>query len=274
MTTKCVHCGAERGHFFDCPLGGLAQLPAAPSGPAGDDAAATFARGRLIALPVTLGAALLLSFTSPGQLLLGLLFAMPLHELGHALCAWACGAFAVPLPWLTMGGQSRSALFAVLELAALTFALWKWRARAWPAAVALLVLVVGLLLPLRVMEQLIVFGGDAGALVLGTLLMLTVFLPDRARLARGGLRWGFLVIGACAYSHVTAQWLAAWRDPAELPFGRQEGGALSDATRLVDQHHWSELGLVHAYLALSALCLVALVAVPLSLRERVGVEGA
>ncbi|MBL8914803.1 MAG: hypothetical protein JNM17_29125 [Archangium sp.] len=185
---------------------------------------------------------------------------MWLHEFGHAISAWLCGAFALPLPWFTIGGASRSIWFIVLELGGLAYVLNRWRARAWPAAIVLVLLLVGLLLPAGVMEQFIVFSGDGGALILGTLLMLSVFLPDEARLSRGGLRWGFLVIGASAWSVTFTQWFSAWRDPAEIPFGKQEGGALSDATRLVDHYLWSEAGLIRGYLALSVLCLVALVA--------------
>jgi len=262
----CAQCGAEKGHFFDCPLGGMAALPQAPSPaplPADDDLVSdedrsTFARARRFALPLALGAAFLLVNVGPVGFVMHVVFAMWLHEFGHAVCSWLCGAWAFPLPWVTLTSGERSVFLVLVELAGLAYLLWRWRARAWPAAVVLVALVVGLLLPAKKMEAFIVFGGDGGALVLGTLFMLTVFLPDSARLSRGALRWGFLVIGAGAFAVVSRQWFAAWRDPAEIPFGMNEGVGLSDATRLVDQLGWTETGLVRAYLSLSALCLVVL----------------
>ena len=59
--------------------------------------------------------------------------------------------------------------------------------------------------------------------MLGTLLMLgAMLLPDDARLSRGALRWGYVVIGAAAFMDAFVTWVRAWRDGAELPFGRSE----------------------------------------------------
>lgn len=262
----CAQCGAEKGHFFDCPLGGMASLPQSPQPaplPADDDLAtdadrSTFARLRRWALPITLGAAFLLVNVGPFRFVMQVVFAMWLHEFGHAICTWLCGAWAVPLPWVTLSSNERSVFLVLFELGGLGYLLWRYRVRAWPAAVAALALGIGLMLPAKKMEAFIVFGGDGGALVLGTLFMLTVFLPDSSRLSKGALRWGFLVIGAGAFAVVSSQWFAAWRDPAEIPFGMNEGVGLSDATRLVDQLGWTETALVRAYLSLSALCLAVL----------------
>ena len=50
------------------------------------------------------------------------------------------------------------------------------------------------------------FGGDAGCMVLGTLLMGTLDARRGHVLARGWLRWGFLVIGAAAFCDAYATW--------------------------------------------------------------------
>lgn len=261
MTTAmaCASCGAENGHFYDCPIGGL-QQPVAPRAPVTleSDGSDEIERALLIALPIALGVMFLVNLTDLGGALVRIVFAMWLHESGHALSAWLCGSFAVPLPWVTMGGNERSGLFIALELGALGF--WGWRRRdhlkfVIPLGVALL---VGLLLSPNAMGAFVVFSGDGGALVLGSLFMASVFLPSTARLARGGLRWGFLVIGAGSFANVFVQWWRAWRDPAEIPFGRIEGVGLSDPSRLVDTHGWSEHRVVVSYLMLGALCLLAL----------------
>lgn len=252
----CPACGAERGHFYDCPT----QRSEANSEPEQSEANSEPERSaRRRALPLTLAVMLLLAFT-PLRFAQSLFFGMWLHELGHAVAAWLTGAFALPLPWVTLGGHERSGVFIALELSAL--ATWvklkpgHWRAAATVGAV----LLVGVLLPRAKADVVVLFFGDGGALVFGALLMAAVFLPDDARLARGGLRWGFLVIGAGAFASVYATWLSALRDRDEVPFGRIEGVGLSDPSRLVDVHGWSVGGLVHAYVALGVVCLGALAA--------------
>ena len=257
----CGSCGAENGHFYDCPIGGL-QQPMVASAPVRleSDGGDELERALLFALPIALVAMFLINLTDFGGALVRIVFAMWLHESGHTLAAWFCGSFAVPLPWVTMGGNERSVVFIALELAVLGF--WGFKRRDHlkfiiPLGVALL---VGLVLSPNAMGALVVFSGDGGALVLGTLFMASVFLPSTVRLARGGLRWGFLVIGAGSFANVFVQWWRAWRDPAQIPFGRIEGVGLSDPTRLVDNHGWAEHRVVMSYLVLGGLCLLALAA--------------
>lgn len=256
MATPCPACGAERGHFYDCPIEGAPAVSAPPEAVA-PLVEPDFPRARWLALPITLGAMLLVAFT-PLRFVLAVLFGMWLHEAGHAAAAWLTGAPAVPLPWVTLGGHERSVLFIALELAALGawlhFKRTHWRRVAGVAAALLL----GLALPRSTADVFILFAGDGGALVLGTLLMLAVFLPDESRLSRGALRWGWLVIGAGAFASTVVTWLRAVRDRDEIPFGRIEGVGLSDPSRLVDEHGWTPAGLVRAYLALAAVCLLVL----------------
>ncbi|MGV3623131.1 MAG: hypothetical protein ACO1OB_20090 [Archangium sp.] len=260
----CAQCGAEKGHFYDCSLSDFAAPPAvvAPTTAAEvDDSPRAFERARLLALPIVFAVMLALSFTGIGNMLVRIFFAMWLHELGHAAAAWFTGGFAIPLPWLTRVND-RSVFFIIVEFAALGGWAWWLRQRAskawWvPLGLAVL-LIIGLLLPLRSREALILFMGDGGALVFGALLMATVFLPDGARLAHGGLRWGFLVIGAGGFANIFAEWLRCHRDPTEIAFGRNEGQGVSDPTRLIDGLGWSETRLINSYLTLAGVCLTAL----------------
>lgn len=184
---------------------------------------------------------------------------MWLHELGHALASWCCGIVAFPLPWLTLSGDARSPVFILLLLATLGILGHRWRRELWLAVPLVL---LGVLIPFRHATTFITFFGDGGALVLGTVLMLAAMsLPDDVALTRGGLRWGYLVIGAGAFMDVSHTWFAAWRDVAELPFGRSESSGLSDASRLVDLSGWSETTLVRSHLGLAALCLAVLAGV-------------
>jgi hypothetical protein len=267
--TPCPSCGADRGHLLGCEHNTISLTPSAPA-PVVNDLdlqGPDTTRMRAAAVPIALAIAGLLALTGPGALLLRVLFGMWLHEFGHAIASWFCGVVAVPLPWVTMGGQERSFLFPVLlfgGLGALGWRWWKAEQRALVAVPGVLgvLLMIGLLMPFSRATTFIVFSGDGGALVLGTVLMLgAMLLPDESRLSHGALRWGYLVIGAGAFMDVFVSWVKSWRDFADLPFGRNEGSGLSDASRLVDVSGWSEQGLVRSYLGLAFFCLAVMAVV-------------
>jgi hypothetical protein len=275
----CPHCGAPRpAGRLECPRCGViyskaearaAAIEAAAPAPPREDGFLSEgplleARIRAWAIPSALACALLLVSTGPGRALVRIFFSMWVHELGHAAAAWLCGVLAVPGPWRTLTASGRSPLFAALVSAALIYALVRsWLAGRRKTAVcagAVLALQLGctLLPDLRTATALIVFAGDGGCLVLGTLLMASVYAPAEGAIRRGWLRWGFLVIGAGAFADVFTQWWASRTDPDRIPFGMNEGVGLSDPSVLSDQHGWSASLLVHRYVALGCACLVAL----------------
>jgi hypothetical protein len=218
---------------------------------------------RTLAVPIALVIAALFSRSQLGHGIQRVVFGMPLHELGHALTAIALGVPAFPMLWFTPMAAGRSAVLVGLLLgAASTLAVLGRRAgqRSWTiTGVALgTVVILGLLVGAGSARALIVFCGDAGAMVLGTLLMSTVFSGEGSVFRRGGLRWGFLVVGAGAFSDVASTWWAARRDPGEIPLGQIEGVGLSDSSVLVETYRWTERALVVRYVAVAAVCLVAL----------------
>jgi hypothetical protein len=220
-------------------------------------------RLRAVAVPLALVVAALFSRSQLGHALQRMFFGMPLHELGHALAAVALGVPAFPLPWFTPMSDERSPILVGLLLGAATSGVVLGRRagrRSWTVAGAVLgaTVLLGLLVNPAAARALITFAGDAGAMVLGTMLMCTMFGGESSRFRRGGLRWGLLVIGAAAFSDVASSWWAARRDPGEIPLGQLESGGLSDASVLVETHGWTEQALVGRYLAVAGLCLAAL----------------
>jgi hypothetical protein len=109
--------------------------------------------------------------------------------------------------------------------------------------------------------MLIVFGGDAGGMVLGTLLMMSFFFGKKTQLYKGSLRWGFIAIGAAAYVDIASVWLSARRDRSNIPFGEIEGVGHSDALRLSTEWGWSDGALVNRHLAVALVCFLALAVV-------------
>jgi hypothetical protein len=219
---------------------------------------------RAFALPVALLVAR--GVVSTGLRLPVSMLTMVLHESGHAITAWLTGRWAVPLPWVTMHGQSRGRLIVVLVTAAILFAglasfelrIWGWR-WTWACITGVLLLAQLIILCSPMQEALVVFGGDGGALVLAALLMAAFYAPRESALHKNwGLRWGLLIIGALAFMLT----FRTWSGPVEdMPFGEIEGVNLSDPSLLTDMYGWSVKQVADRYIDLATFCLVALFAV-------------
>lgn len=216
------------------------------------------------ALPVALVVAWVLVKAPVGGSLIRIFLSMWLHELGHATSAWLCGFPSFPGPWVTRTGETRSDVVFLLVatlLGALILRGWLNQRRS-----LMLLGVTGLVLqfvgtvwlsPSKA-QQLITFGGDAGCLVLGSLLMASLYASRDSALRHGGLHWGLLFIGAASFMDAFSNWWAARSDFANIPFGHIQGVGLSDPSKLVDVHGWSETELIRRYLWLGVACLAAL----------------
>ena len=217
---------------------------------------------RAAALPGALVFAWIAVKMSPG---LVRLITMWVHETGHAVTAWLCGYQAFPGPWFTPVNEERSLLFS-LTVAGLVVAsgyrAWQLQRTFWiaAAAIALALMLFGTLgLSSSSAQQLIIFFGDGGCLVLGALLMFTMYAPSDA-LRKNQVRWGLLIIGALAFMDA----LTIWMGPTDqLPFGENDNG-LSDPSVLTEQYSWTLQLLVDRYRQLSYVCLAAIAVVYLS----------
>ena len=230
-------------------------------------------RLRQFALPTALLVAWAVVHTGLPHLLLRTVLSMWIHELGHAIAAWMCGRFAFPGPWFTPVGAQRTLIVVVGLAVGLGYGVFRcWRSRK-PWAVFLCVALLAqvyctFILPDRKAMALIVWSGDGGCMILGALLMLSLYARTRSQLRVGWLRWGFLVIGAAAFADGFATWWAARTDREVIPFGENEGRGPSDPTVLIFQQGFSIPGLVNGYVWLGIACLaVLLVAYILGLRQ-------
>jgi hypothetical protein len=227
----------------------------------------------MFAIPVALLVAWLVVHAGFLHMLLRTVFSMWIHELGHATAAWLCGRFAFPGPWFTPVGGGRSYVVMVLVTAAIgygVFRLWPER-KAWAVFLLLLLPVqyfCSFALSRRLADVFIIWSGDGLCMVIGTLLMLSLYARKKSQIRVGWLRWGFLVIGASAFADGFATWWAARKDREAIPFGENEGSGLSDPTVLVFQQGISVEQLVSSYLWTGLACLAVLaVAYLLGLRK-------
>lgn len=221
---------------------------------------------RAAAIPVALLLAWLCAHAGMLHMLMRTFLSMWIHELGHAISAWLFGFPAFPGPWFTPIGASRSWLFSGAFMAGVGY----WGYRNWLArrplgvalcAAALLVqIVLTAFVSAHRAQEWIIFGGDAGCLILGALLMGTFYVRRTDSIRTGWLRWGFLVIGAAAFADAYATWWAARSDVGAIPFGESERSGLCDPSRLVDEYGWAISRMVNRYVVLGALCLLGLAA--------------
>jgi len=265
QTTECLKCGlvfAKYADHRDFPVRVPGRSEKEPDGPRTPREAREELTYRLFALPLALVAARLL-VGSPAGHLVRVFLSMWVHESGHAVTAWLCGFGAFPGPWLTPVSDDRLPLVtAGLALAVGWGVFQAWRAqRLYLAAVGVAVLVLQLfctLLPVPRAKALIYFGGDAGCLVLGSLLMMTFYARRDSAIYRGALRWGFLVIGAAAFMDAFATWWGARSDLDRIPFGENEGVGLSDPSSLTENYGWAVQSMIDRYVWLGVSCLCAL----------------
>lgn len=187
------------------------------------------------------------------------------HELGHAITGWWCGFTAIPGLWKTLIPEERSMFAIVIALAiAVGFAYIGRRfERRWAYAVAVvmgLAQLRGVTLPLDAAQNAITFGGDAGAMVIGALLMLAFFAPEGSKLRLGAVRWGLLVIGAAALVDAGMTWYRARKNYELIPYGEIEGVGLSDPSKLLEAG-WREAQIVGRFTTVAALCTLVVLGV-------------
>jgi len=217
---------------------------------------------RAIAIPAALVLAVAFHAWPLGHMLQRTFLSMIVHELGHAVTGWWCGFTALPGLWKTLIPESRGFVWVVVLAVELGVVAYGWmRARLWITlgglALALLQF-AGTRAEVDAAQAWIIFGGDGGAMVIGTLLIASFFIP---KLREHGLRWGLLAIGAAAFVDTFATWWAARCDSDVIPFGEIEGVGQSDPSKLQEVYGWSTDQLVHRYVTLGVACLAALAAV-------------
>ena len=268
-TPACPHCGQPNRSAKGCTCREV-RKPGTPVSPPAEAKwelpaieASIERRFRQFALPVALLIAWGLVHTGFPRMVLRTVLSMWIHELGHAVAAWLCGRIAFPGPWFTPVGAGRSWIVVAVVVAALGYGVFRlWRTRKpWAIAVLLLMpvqLYCSFLLPARKAAAFIIWNGDAGCMLIGTLLMLSLYARKRSQIRVGWLRWGFLVIGAAAFADGFSTWWTARTDREVIPFGENEGRGLSDPTVLVFEQGFSIPGLVNSYVWVGLACLVVL----------------
>jgi hypothetical protein len=218
----------------------------------------------LFALPGMLSFALFVQVSGFLSGMQRIFFAMPIHELGHAVSGWLCGFNSIPTLWKTLTPENRGYFSSVLLIIGL-FMLARYGLRikkpAWLAAVLIILVVQAygtLVISPSKADMYIVMGGDAMGLILATILMALFYVGKQTQLYKGALRWGFLGIGAAAFMNMYIPW---WnKDMSAIGYGLT-GGIPTDSWKMINIHLWSWDNLFNTHIILGLLCLLAIVAV-------------
>jgi len=230
----------------------------------------------LLALPGMLSFALFVQITGFLSGMQRIFFAMPIHELGHAVSGWLCGFNSIPTLWKTITPENRGYLSSLLVLVLLG-----WLARyglkrkqpLWLAFVCLVLIVQGygtFMISLGKADMVITMGGDAMGMILATLLMMTFYVGKDTQIYKGALRWGFLGIGAAAFINMFAPW---WnKDISAIGYGTT-GGIPTDSWKMINIHLWEWDALFTVHITLGLLCLTALgIIYGIGLKQAIGWE--
>lgn len=298
MSATCPWCNAPRGLGPDCPRCGANYAKAeaikqhgkaaAPPPAAPRETRAQEDTGQLLgiddmpdrvedpqlelkfciaAIPAMLFVALLFNLSGLGHGLQRMFFAMPMHELGHAVTGWLCGFFAIPTLWVTRVPEEPTLLVSAILVVGMGTVMYRGWNAGKPGLVALGAVILALhaigtlALQYHTAQMLIIFGGYGMGMILSVLLMASFFFGKDTNLYKGSLRWGFVAIGAAGFVDNFGVWVRSWRDHNDIPFGMQEGSGKSDPLKLVEDFNWTIETLVGRYMALGVCCLLVLVAV-------------
>lgn len=215
----------------------------------------------LLALPSMLCIALFVQITGFLSGMQRIFFAMPVHELGHAVTGWLCGFNSIPTLWKTLTPENRgyfSSFLLLIGLGALTRYGLKNKQALWlflTAIILLLQLYGTFVITPGKADMYITMGGDAMGMILATLLMTSFYVGKDTQIYKGALRWGFLGIGAAAFINIFAPW---WnKDITAIGYGLT-GGIPTDSWKMINIHLWQWDALFNVHITLGLVCLTAL----------------
>lgn len=205
-----------------------------------------------------------------GGLLMGM-FAVPIHELGHAVVAWTGGRAAIPTFFfvtISSGSQDRSPLIWGCGVLFVMFLLWrciKGRYLIWS-----LIFAITFLFQLHfffgkseVFEKWIKADGIAAEFWLSTLCICLFYYRVPESWNWNPIRYFLLIAGAFTFQNSFFLWRAAKGDHSLIPWGSAVGGeddSNGDLNSLNEGFGWSVEHILSFYNQLGTVCLIIIIA--------------
>lgn len=198
--------------------------------------------------------------------LLGYAITLILHEIGHAIIFWLRGIFAVPSFGVTLGTQfSWGFFFSFVLIITIILVLGVLKRRIALVRVGLVIFILLItftfIIPERIGEQLVNYGGLGGELYLSMGLIILFYYWPSFGVTRAKERYFFLVFGMIAFYTACNTWWQTLFDANAIPMGAIIGPAsYGDLNRLQNQFGWSVEFILRVYYVTAFLCLMIIVA--------------
>jgi Peptidase M50B-like len=190
-----------------------------------------------------------------------------IHEFGHATAAWMSGYRATPLPigWANIElDPSRFVYFGGLFLCGV-FAWAGWTQRRLAAVVLGVTAAIAQFWMTWRNDEFthdlwIVAGGVGGEFYLSTACLVLFFVRLPAKFRWGVCRWPCGFVAASGLLKIGTFWWHIRQGREEIPFGSMlhgEEDPNGDMNRLIDDHGWTQAGIIDHYSSLGVACLLA-----------------
>lgn len=215
----------------------------------------------LLALPIALSLGILISNLGSAFPIFCWLITLIFHELGHASIYWLNSQLAIPSFGMTLALQSKSSpltfiIFSTtLILLARYFKTNEYKSLFFISIILqILLIIITIFISAKRVEEIILFAGLAGEMILGAVAMLTFYLKFPKRINWNKNRYIFLSLGAISFTNAGIKWLAVRKDFAKLPLGAlfdfasESSKSDGDLDRLIDQFGWTKEFIVSSYL--------------------------
>jgi len=218
-------------------------------------------------------------YALPAALLLGLLIArfwgeagywaaLFTHEAGHAVFAWFTGSAGVPLfLWGYTVTFPRMFLWPCMVTAGLGYGGYvAYRRKRWfwvaASMVLFALLMVGATRSKDEAERWVTFGGDAGSLMLSTMLIASFYARPNAFVSRTMARWPMMVFGCITFMSTYSTWSPMLQSHAFTSISswlQEDTGGMGMGDLEVLQQYWTIPAIKSHFLAVGNGCLLAIV---------------
>lgn len=200
------------------------------------------------------------------------MFNVWLHELGHAFMAWMSGIRATPLHFGTSGftsienyERSGAVFLCFCFLMSFIFLKGKKHKSSYLRFIAVLFVLLSIYLtwisPEARVEELFIFGGQAGEIFFGCLCVISFYYHLPAKLYWNNFfRWPALIVGMLVLMASTFKWIKAYRHNSFRHFGQNFEEAYGDLNRLIVDFNWSQSTFFKAYLGLCLFAWILIIA--------------
>jgi hypothetical protein len=202
-------------------------------------------------------------------------FSIPVHEFGHAIAAWLCSHFAIPIgAFIPMAAvtawsaEPSSFVFMAVLGGICAAGYFSFReGKIFPVILSLVFLgalfYLSVLASERTRQIAMIYGGVGGEFILSTLLIVSFYYPMPEKIRWDFCRFFFLMVGMYVFCSAFHLWNGIDLGKRDIPFGTFLNGpadANGDMDRLHEVYGWSRNEIIWNSIRMGRACLSLIVA--------------